>query len=106
MLSFAWPGIIGGLAFYALNLMDRFFVKHYHGLADSGLYGAAFRYSQVVARRRAGVPHGLDASGTTAGCTPGATQQMVARGANYYFFATGFLAVLVSAWILPALPPR
>jgi O-antigen/teichoic acid export membrane protein len=26
---------------------------------------------------------------------------MVARGATYYFFATGFLAVLVSAWILP-----
>jgi O-antigen/teichoic acid export membrane protein len=27
--------------------------------------------------------------------------EMVARGANYYFFAVGFLAVLVSAWILP-----
>jgi O-antigen/teichoic acid export membrane protein len=26
---------------------------------------------------------------------------MVARGTLYYFFATGFLAVLVSAWILP-----
>jgi O-antigen/teichoic acid export membrane protein len=27
--------------------------------------------------------------------------EMVARGASYYFVATGFLAVLVSAWILP-----
>ena len=26
---------------------------------------------------------------------------MVSRGANYYFVATGFLAVVVSAWILP-----
>ena len=48
MIQFAWPGIIGGLAFYGLNLLDRFFVKHYHGLADAGLYGVAFRYSQVV----------------------------------------------------------
>jgi O-antigen/teichoic acid export membrane protein len=31
----------------------------------------------------------------------GRHQQMVARGANYYFLAAGFLAVLVSAWILP-----
>jgi O-antigen/teichoic acid export membrane protein len=40
----------------------------------------------------------------------GRHEQMVARGANYYFFATGFLAVLVSAWILPvfhvAMPTR
>ena len=48
MIAFAWPGIVGGLAFYAMNLLDRFFVKHFHGLADAGLYGVAFRYSQLV----------------------------------------------------------
>ena len=92
MISFAWPGIIGGLAFYALNLLDRFFVKHYHGLADTGLYGAAVRYSQVVV---VGVL--AFRMGWTQWHYPlashGRHPQMVARGANYYFFATGFLAV-------------
>jgi O-antigen/teichoic acid export membrane protein len=100
MLSFAWPGIIGGLAFYALGLLDRFFVKHYHGLADAGLYGVAFRYSQIVL---------VAVLAFRMGWGPwhypwlhsGRHQQMVARGTLYYFFAIGFLAVLVSAWILP-----
>src|SRR5678809_739901 len=37
-LGLAWPGLIGGLSFFALNLMDRFFIKHYHGLTANGLY--------------------------------------------------------------------
>lgn len=100
MLSFAWPGIIGGAAFYALNLLDRFIVKHYHGLADSGLYGVAFRYSQVVV---------VAVLAFRMGWTPwhypwlrsGRHPEMVARGGTYFFLATGFLAVLVSAWIFP-----
>ena len=100
MVSFAWPGVIGGVSFYAINLLDRFFVKHYHGLADTGLYGAAFRYAQVVLVAvmafRMGWPQ-WHYSWLHSGRHP----EMVARGANYYFFAVGFLAVLVSAWILP-----
>lgn len=100
MVQFAWPGIIGGLAFYAMSLLDRFIVKHYHGLADAGLYGVAFRYSQVVV---------VAVLAFRMGWTPwhypwlrsGRHPEMVARGSNYYFVATGFLAVLVSAWILP-----
>ena len=100
MVSFAWPGIIGGLAFYALGLLDRFFVKHYHGLADAGLYGVAFRYSQVVlvavlAFRMGWGPWHYP------WLRSGRHPQMVARGTLYYFLATGFLAVLVSAWMLP-----
>lgn len=100
MIAFAWPGIVGGLAFYSLNLLDRFFVKHYHGLEDNGLYGAAFRYSQVVLvgvlAFRMGWPQ-WHYSWLRTDRHP----QMVARGGNYYFFGSGFLAVLVSAWILP-----
>lgn len=100
MISFAWPGIFGGLGFYVLNLLDRFVIKHYHGLADNGLYGVAFRYSQVVV---------VAVFAFRMGWTPwhypwlrsGRHPELVARGANYYFFAVGFLAVLVSAWILP-----
>ncbi len=100
MIAFAWPGIIGGLAFYGLNLLDRFFVKHFHGLADAGLYGVAARYSQVVV---------VAVLAFRMGWTPwhypwlrsGRHPEMVSRGANYYFVATGFLAVAISAWILP-----
>jgi O-antigen/teichoic acid export membrane protein len=100
MVSFAWPGIIGGLAFYGMNLMDRFFVKHYHGLVDTGLYGVAARYSQVVV---------VAVLAFRMGWTPwhypwlksNRHPAMVSRGATYFFFAVGFLAVLVSAWILP-----
>ncbi len=100
MVSFAWPGIIGGLAFYALNLLDRFFVKHYHGLDDNGLYGAAYRYSQVVLVGVLAFRMGWT-QWHYSWLRTGRHPQMVARGANYYFFGAGFLAVLVSAWILP-----
>jgi O-antigen/teichoic acid export membrane protein len=100
MISFAWPGIISGVAYYAINLVDRFFVKHYHGLADTGLYGVAFRYSQVVLivvlAFRMGWPQ-WHYSWLHSGRHP----QMLARGGNFYFFAIGLPVVLVSAWILP-----
>ncbi|MBA2615116.1 MAG: oligosaccharide flippase family protein [Actinobacteria bacterium] len=100
MVEFAWPGILGGMAFYGLNLIDRFFVKHYHGLADAGLYGTAFRYSQVVLVAVFAFRLGWT-SWHYSWLHSGRHTQMVARGANYYFVATGFLAVVVSAWILP-----
>lgn len=100
MVSFAWPTVISALAFFALNLVDRFFIKHYHGLEDNGLYGTAFRYSQVVLvgvlAFRMGWPQWHYSWLRT-----GRHAEMVARGANYYFAAMGLLAVLVSAWILP-----
>jgi len=100
MVAFAWPGIVGGLAFYALNLLDRFFVKHYHGLEANGLYGAAFRYSQVVLVGVLAFRMGWT-QWHYSWLRTGRHPEMVARGANYYFFGAGFLAVLVSAWIRP-----
>ena len=100
MIAFAWPGILGGLAFYGLGLADRFIVKHYHGEGDVGLYGVAFRYSQVVLVAVLAFRMGWTQwhySWFRSGRHP----EMVARGASYYFFATGLLAVVVSAWILP-----
>lgn len=100
MISFAWPGIVGGLAFYGLGLADRFIVRHYHGKGDVGLYEFAFRYSQVVIVAVFAFRLGWTQwhySWFRSGRHP----QMVARGASYYFFATGLLAVLLSAWIVP-----
>jgi O-antigen/teichoic acid export membrane protein len=100
MISFGWPTIVSALAFYALNLLDRFFVKHYHGAAETGLYGVAFRYSQIVLvgvfAFRMGWPQ-WHYSWLNTDRHP----QMVARGARWFFGALGFLVVLVSAWILP-----
>jgi len=100
MVSFAWPGIIGGLSFYVLNLVDRFFIQAYHGAAANGLYGTAFRYSQVVLVGVIAFRLGWSQwhySWLHSGRHP----EMVARGGLYYYFGAGFLAVLVSAWILP-----
>jgi len=100
MISFGWPTIVSAFAFYALNLLDRFFVKHYHGAAETGLYGVAFRYSQIVLvgvfAFRMGWPQ-WHYSWLNTDRHP----EMVARGARWFFGAIGFLVVLVSAWILP-----
>jgi O-antigen/teichoic acid export membrane protein len=100
MIHFAWPGIIGGVAFYALGYFDRFFVRHYHGDADTGLYEIAFRYAQVVVVAVLAFRMGW-APWHYPWLRSGRHPSMVARGAVYFFFATGFLVVLVSAWILP-----
>ncbi|MBD0289703.1 MAG: oligosaccharide flippase family protein [Thermoleophilia bacterium] len=100
MVAFAWPGIIGGLAFYGLNLVDRFVLRQFHGLEDNGLYGVAYRFSTlilvVVTAFRLGWTQ-WHYSWLRSGRHP----EMVARGANYYFFTTGFLTVTLAAWILP-----
>jgi O-antigen/teichoic acid export membrane protein len=101
MVSFAWPGILGGLAFYTLNLVDRFFVQHYHGTAANGLYGTAFRYSQVVLVGVIAFRLGWS-QWHYSWLNTDRHPAMVARGGLYYYFGAGFLAVLVSAWILPA----
>ena len=100
MIAFAWPGIVGGVAFYALNLLDRFFIKHYHGLADNGLYGVAFRFSQIVLVGVLAFRMGWT-QWHYAQLHGGRHPEVVARGAAYYFFGAGFLAVTVAAWILP-----
>ena len=100
MIHFAWPGIIGGVAFYALGYLDRFFVRHFHGDTDTGLYEIAFRYAQVIV---------VAVLAFRMGWTPwhypwlrsGRHKNMVARSALYYFFGTGLLVVLLAAWIVP-----
>jgi O-antigen/teichoic acid export membrane protein len=100
MLAFAWPTIISAVAFYALNLADRLVLKQFHGLEANGLYGTAFRYSQVVVvgvfAFRMGWPQ-WHYSWLLSGRHP----EAVARGASFYFAGIGFLAVALSAWILP-----
>jgi O-antigen/teichoic acid export membrane protein len=100
MISFSWPTILTGFAFYLLNFVDRFFIKHYHGLDANGLYGTAYRYSQIVfvcvVAFRLGWPQ-WHYSWLNSGRHP----QMVARGASYYLVVVGFVAAGVSLWILP-----
>ena len=100
MFEFSWPTILSGIAFYALNFLDRFFVAHYHGTGDTGLYGAAFRYSQVVVVGVFAFRMGWSQWHFSWLHTE-RHPQMVSRGANYFFFAIGFLVALVSLWILP-----
>ncbi|MEZ5100638.1 MAG: oligosaccharide flippase family protein [Thermoleophilia bacterium] len=100
MISFAWPGIIGGASFYGLGLFDRFVVRHYHGADDVGLYGAAYRYAQIVVVAVFAFRLGWTQWHYSWFKTD-RHPAMVARGATYYFVATGLLAVTVAAWISP-----
>jgi len=100
MLEFSWPTVLSGIAFYALNFLNRFFVVKYHGTADTGLFGAAFRYSQVVVVGVFAFRMGWS-QWHFSWLHTDRHPQMVSRGANYYFFAIGFLVALVSLWILP-----
>ena len=66
------------------------FVGHYHGAAETGLYGVAFRYSQIVLvgvfAFRMGWPQ-WHYSWLNSDRHP----QMAARGASWFFGALGFL---------------
>lgn len=48
MLDFAFPAIFSTLMFYVLNLSDRYFVQHYWGKDETGLYTVAVSVSQPV----------------------------------------------------------
>jgi len=100
MVAFGWPTIVSATAFYTLNLLDRFIVRHYHGLADNGLYGVAFRYAQIVAVAAFAFQMGWP-QWHYSWLHSGRHERMVARGANYFLFAMGFVTVVVAAWILP-----
>lgn len=100
MVSFGWPTIVSAFAFYGLNLADRFIVRAYHGAAETGLYAVAFRYSQIVLVGVFAFRMGWPQWHYSWLNTP-RHPEMVARGANWFFGAIGFLVVLVSASILP-----
>jgi O-antigen/teichoic acid export membrane protein len=48
MLAFAVPALFTGISFYWLKLSDRWFLLHYQGKAEVGLYTVAYSLSQPL----------------------------------------------------------
>lgn len=48
MLSYSWPLIFSSLAIYILQFTDRYMITKLIGLESTGLYGMAFRLSNIV----------------------------------------------------------
>jgi len=48
MLAFAIPALFTGISFYWLKLSDRYFLLHYQGKAEVGLYTVAYSLSQPL----------------------------------------------------------
>ena len=68
MLAFAIPALFTGISFYWLKLSDRFFLLHYQGKAEVGLYTVAYSLaSRCTSSSWPSAWRGR--SGTTRACT-------------------------------------
>lgn len=48
MIKFCLPLIVGGITYWGLAMIDRFFVSKYSGLAELGIYSVAANFAGVV----------------------------------------------------------
>ena len=92
MLAYSIPLIPVQLAFFVLELSDRFFLKNYVGLREVGLYALAYRLSSVllllaVEPLRAFTPYIFSLIDNPVKC-----KQILADFARYYIF---FISIIV-----------
>ncbi len=102
MLAFAVPALFTGVSFYWLKISDRFFLLHYQGKAEVGLYTVANSLAQpvylVLMAFRMAWPQWhysrLD--------DPELHKRLVARSSTYFLALNAFMLVLLGA-VLPLL---
>ena len=102
MLAFAVPALFTGLSFYWLKLSDRFFLLHYQGKAEVGLYTVANSLAQplylvLMAFRMAWPQWHFSKLGDRA-----LHKRLVARSSTYFLLLNGLALVLIGA-LLPLL---
>lgn len=97
MMAFAVPALFTGISFYWLKISDRFFLLHYQGKAEVGLYTVANALAQplflVLMAFRLAWPQWhyskLD--------DPDRHRHLVARSATYFLSLNGLVLVLLGA---------
>jgi O-antigen/teichoic acid export membrane protein len=97
MVAFAVPALFVGVSFYWLKLSDRFFLLHYQGKAEVGLYTVANSLAQplylVLMAFRMAWPQWhyskLDDSARH--------KRLVARSSTYFLALNGFVLVVLGA---------
>jgi O-antigen/teichoic acid export membrane protein len=102
MLAFAIPALFTGISFYWLKLSDRYFLLHYQGKEEVGLYTVANSLAQplylVLMAFRMAWPQWHYARLHE----PEAHKRMVARSSTYFIALNGAALVLLGA-LLPLL---
>ena len=99
MLVFAVPALFTGISFYWLKLSDRFFLLHYQGKAEVGLYTVANALAQplflVLMAFRMAWPQWHYAKLDD----PPLHRRMVARSSTYFMVLNALMLVLLGAFL-------
>jgi len=99
MLVFAVPALFTGISFYWLKLSDRFFLLHYQGKAEVGLYTVANALAQplfiVLMAFRMAWPQWHYAKLDD----PPLHRRMVARSSTYFLVLNALMLVLLGAFL-------
>ena len=99
MVAFAVPALFTGLSFYWLKLSDRFFLLHYQGKAEVGLYTVANALAQplyiVLMAFRMAWPQWHYAKLDD----PPLHRRMVARSSTYFLLLNALVLVLLGAFL-------
>ena len=48
LIAYGWPLIFSGFGFFVINASDRFFLKHYTGIDELGLYSLGLKFSSIL----------------------------------------------------------
>lgn len=99
LMRFGAPLVPAGLAMYAMNTSDRWFIQHYHGEAALGIYAVGAKFALLMALaietfRKAWWPIAMDAMHSDDGP---ATFRAIAR----LFMGIGAAAVVYLAFVSP-----
>lgn len=102
MLAFAVPALFTGISFYWLKISDRFFLLHYQGKAEVGLYTVANSLAQpvyiVLMAFRLAWPQWHYSKLKD----PEVHKRLVARSSTYFLSLNAFMLVTLAA-VLPLL---
>lgn len=100
MLAFAVPALFTGISFYWLKLSDRFFLLHYQGRSEVGLYTVATSLSQPLYLTLMAFRMAWPQWHYARLHEPERHRRMVARSSTYFLALNAVMLVLL-AWALP-----
>lgn len=99
MLAFAIPALFTGLSFYWLKLSDRYFLLHYQGKAEVGLYTVANSLAQPLYLVLMGFRMAWPQWHFAKLGDPERHKHMVARSSTYFIALNGLALVLMGAYL-------
>jgi len=102
MLAFAVPALFTGISFYWLKISDRFFLLHYQGKAEVGLYTVANSLAQPVYLVLMAFRMAWPQWHYSKLKDPEFHKRIVARSSTYFLSLNAFMLVTLAA-VLPLL---